>query len=425
MANKIALIQKYTRDAVVQILAAESKSRVLEADAKRINLDFAGGNIVKVLNLEFDGLSDYKRAANSDITAAAGYTEFNAGDSTGRGYLASDVGAEWETFQLAYHRGAQLKIDRADDEENAGLVVGYAVSEFVRTKVIPEIDATRFSKLAGFTNTLLGNRVEAAISVNEIISKFNAAIEWLTEAESVAENQVFFVSPAVMTLVRNTTELQKKLTQDEYRSRTEGVTFAITKYDGRIIEEVPSSRFFTEVNVGLKGYFPKATSKIINFLLVDKTVALPIVKVDDVRIFTPEQVQDFNGYKINFELYHDLFVPAKLQSVVYAHVGTTAATSKTARLNVALAAGATGKTKVTGYATLPLGLSGALYGIAGETGFAVGDAIADHSGKVAITVGTDFDAFASDKGYFCLVKDGKVIAVSAQYTSIPKGSGGG
>ena len=99
MANKIALIEKYTRDAVVQILAAESKSRVLEADAKRINLDFAGGNIVKVLNLEFDGLSDYKRAANADITAA-GYTEFNAGDSTGRGYLASDVGAEWETFNL-------------------------------------------------------------------------------------------------------------------------------------------------------------------------------------------------------------------------------------------------------------------------------------------------------------------------------------
>jgi hypothetical protein len=225
-----------------------------------------------------------------------------------------------------------------------------------------------------------------------------------------------------MTLVRNTSELQKKLTQDEYRSRTEGVTFAITKYDGRIIEEVPSSRFFTEVNVGLKGYFPKATSKIINFLLVDKTVALPIVKVDDVRIFTPEQVQDFNGYKINFELYHDLFVPAKLQSAVYAHVGTTAATSKTARLNVALAAGASGKTKVTGYATLPLGLTGSLYGIAGDTGFAVGDAIADYSGAVAITVGTDFTAFTGDKGFFCLVKDGKVIAVSAKYTSIPEGA---
>ena len=424
MANKIGLIEKYTRDAVVQILAAESKSRVLEADAKRINLDFAGGNIVKVLNLAFDGLSDYKRAANTDITAAAGYTEFNAGDSTGRGYLPSDVGAEWETFQLAYHRAAQLKIDRADDEENAGLVVGYAVSEFIRTKVIPEIDATRFSKLAGFTNTLLGNRVEAAISANEIISKFNAAIEWLTEAESVAENQVFFVSPAVMTLVRNTTELQKKLTQDEYRSRTEGVTFAVTKYDGRIIEEVPSSRFFTEVNVGLKGYFPKATSKIISFLLVDKTVALPIVKVDDVRIFTPEQVQDFNGYKINFELYHDLFVPAKLQSAVYAHVSPAAATSKAARLNVALAAGANGKTKVTDYATLPLGLTGALYGIAGDDGFVVGEAIGDYSGAVDITVGTDFTALNGDKGYFCLVKDGKIIAVSAKYTSIPKGAAG-
>ena len=422
MANKIALIEKYTRDAVVQILAAESKSRVLEADAKRINLDFAGGNIVKVLNLAFDGLSDYKRAANGDISAAAGYTEFNAGDSTGRGYLPSDVGAEWEVFQLAYHRGAQLKIDKSDDEENAGLLVGYAVSEFVRTKVVPEIDVTRFSKLAGFTNTLIGNRVEAALSANEIISKFNAAIEWLTEAESAAENQVFFVSPAAMTLVRNTTELQKKLTQDEYRSRTEGVTFAITKYDGRIIEEVPSSRFFTEVNVGLKGFFPKATSKIINFLLVDKTVALPVVKVDDVRIFTPEQVQDFNGYKINFELYHDLFVPETLTSAVFAHVGTASAGTKASKLNVALAAGANGKTKVTDYATFPVGQKGSIYALAGDTNFVLGTAIADEASAVAVTVGTDFTALTGDKGFFCLVKDGRIVAVSAQYTSIPEGA---
>jgi len=52
----------------------------------------------------------------------------------------------------------------------------------------------------------------------------------------------------------------------------------------------------------------------------------------------------------------------------------------------------------------------------------VGDAIADYNDAVTITVGKDFTALTGNKGYFCLVKDGKVIAVSAQYKSIPKGA---
>lgn len=424
MANAIELIKKYLSQAVVLTFAQKSKSRVLETDGKRIQLDFAGGNTVKILNLQMEGLSDYKRANNSQITAAGGYSEFGAGDQSGRGYLGSDVGATWEAKTLRYDRGAQLKIDAMDDEELAGQLMGTVVGAYIDHHIIPEVDALRFSTLAAQATTLIGNRKEAAISDNTIISEFNSAIEFMSEAEVDGDNQVIFVNPAVMSQIRSTSELQRKLTQVEYKSAVEGVSFTITKYEGRVIEEVPTSRFYTDAVAGVRGFYPSATSKIINFLLVDKSVVLPVVKVDNVRVFTPDQVQDFDGYKINFRVYHDLFVPERLRTGVYAHVSNTLATTKTAKLNVALSAGETsGKTKITDFATLPLGHTGSIYGLAGDTGFEVGKAISEYSSAAAITVGTEYTAFSGDKGYFALVNArGLIIAVSTKYTTIPKGA---
>ena len=54
MANAIELIKKYLSQAVVLTFAQNSKSRVLETDGKRIQLDFAGGNTVKILNLQME-----------------------------------------------------------------------------------------------------------------------------------------------------------------------------------------------------------------------------------------------------------------------------------------------------------------------------------------------------------------------------------
>ncbi len=419
MANAIELIKKYLSQAVVLSFAQKSKSRVLETDGKRIQLDFAGGNTVKILNLQMEGLSDYKRANNSQFTAAGGYSEFGAGDQSGRGYLSSDVGATWETKTLRYDRGAQLKIDAMDDEELAGQLMGTVVGAYIDQHIIPEVDTLRFATLAAQTTTLIGNRKEAAISNNTIISAFNSAIEFMSEAEVDGENQIFFVNPSVMTQIRSTNELNHVV----YKSAVEGVSFIVTKYEGRVIEEVPTSRFYTGAVAGVRGFYPSATSKIINFLLVDKSVVLPVVKVDNVRVFTPDQVQDFDGYKINFRVYHDLFVPERLRTGVYAHVSNTLATTKTAKLNVALSAGASGKTKITDYATLPLGHTGSIYGLAGDSGFEVGKGISEYTNAVAITVGTNFTAFSGDKGYFALVNArGVIIAVSTKYTNIPKGT---
>ena len=43
-------------------------------------------------------------------------------------------------------------IDNMDNEETAGIAFGRLAGEFIRTKVVPELDAYRFAKYASTSN---------------------------------------------------------------------------------------------------------------------------------------------------------------------------------------------------------------------------------------------------------------------------------
>ena len=136
------------------------------------------------------------------------------------------------------------------------------------------VNATRFSIIADTTSVSLGNMVSETVAANQIISKFNSAFEWLTENEVPEEEQIIFVSPSVMTLIRNSTELTKFLTQGDYRAAS-GIDFTVEKYGGRPIIEVPSNRFFTNVLVTNNGYRPQTSSKVINYMVVSAKAVIP------------------------------------------------------------------------------------------------------------------------------------------------------
>ena len=416
--NNIELIQKYAKDAIAKIFASKAATAVLEADPKYINLDFKEAGYVKLFTFKMDGLADYKRM-NGD-GAAAGYTNFVAGDATGTGYKRGNLEGSWELFQLTQDRGIQFVIDAGDDEEVAGLIMGNLTKEFARTKVVGEVDAYRLSKLASFTSLGLGNRVSEAIAANTIIGKFNTAYEWLSEVEVESDNQVIFVSPVTMGLIRNTTELQRKLTQAEYKSMTEGVTFTIEKYEGRPIIEVPSSRFYTDIVIDpLNGFHPAATSKLINFLVVKKDIAMPVVKVEKFKVFIPDDVQDGDGYKVNFRLRHDIFVPEANKAGVYASVGTANATTKANLLKIDMVEGSVSDAyQIKAYLTIPQGLSGTLYTAA--TTFTLGSTTLPAGNKV-VALNTDVVEAVATKAFYGLVDgNGKVIAVTGEITLVKK-----
>ena len=409
MANSIGLITKYMQEAIDTVLTQEAKTNVLVNGSKFIDLNFKETGYVKVMSLLMDGLSDYYRVNNGLGSASNGYSTYPSND----GYKVGDTSAKWELFQLEYDRGRQFRVDNMDNEETAGLVIGNLLAEFLRTKVVPEVDAVRFSKMAKKCNVALGNLVSETINANQIISRFNSAFEWLFEHGVPEEEQVIFVSPNVMTLIRNTTELYKRLTQDEYRNSD--VTFTIEKYEGRQIIEVPSNRFFTGVVTTDNGYMPSANSYVINFMIASKKAVVPVVKLEKSKIWTPEQVQDFDGYKVNFRMYHDIIIPKNKVPAIYTSVSAVAGTTKTNLLSVALTKVNSGYT-LDAYYTTPVGLMGTV--VRSATAFTLGNTYTTSSTVVAVDEGDTFTKFASETAqYFALLDgSGKCIAVSGSVT---------
>ena len=61
------------------------------------------------------------------------------------GYVNGDVTMTNEIVKCNFDRGRMFTVDNMDNAETAGLAFGRLASEFIRTKVAPEVDAFRFA----------------------------------------------------------------------------------------------------------------------------------------------------------------------------------------------------------------------------------------------------------------------------------------
>ena len=410
MPNITERIEKYMTQAVDTVFAMESKSAILRNGSKFIDTSFKEAGYVKIASIAMDGLSDYHRV-NNGIPGTDDYVNYPTKD----GYQLGDTELTWELFPLRFDRGKQFRIDSMDNEETAGLMMGNLVTEFLRTKVVPEQDAVTFSTIASNASETLGNLKAGEIAENTILKDFNTAYEWLTEHEVPEEDQVIFVSPKVMTLIQNSTELVRYLSQAEYKNGD--ITFKIQTYQGREIVVVPSNRFFTDVVCGSNGYHGSAKSKIINYIICSKKAVMPIVKLEKSRVFAPEVVQDYDGYKINFRMYHDTVVPRNKIPGVYVSVSNVVATTKTNILSVNVVKEGTNYV-VKQFFTNPAGIISSQM-IYSKTTLTVGQqANIDNTNIKKIALGYAFSKLNSEtEGYFGLVdSNNNILAVSARVT---------
>ena len=426
--NSFELITKYLPAALDKYFYEDGKSTILEQGTKFVDVNFNETGYVKIASMLMDGLSNYY-STQSEFAAGGGSDEYpfdefaayagNVAEGARDGFAIGGVTLEWEIFRLQFKRGRQFRIDYIEDEESAGVVIGNIVEEFNRTKVIPEVDATRFSIIADTASVSLGNLHTETISANQIIGKFNSAFEWLAEHEVPAEEQIIFVNPAVMTLIRNTTELTKFLTQGDYRSAA-GIDFTVEKYGERPIIQVPSNRFFNNVLVTNNGYRPNGSaSKLINFMVVSKKAVVPIRKLEYSKVYGPEQsgLAGFHGYLMNYLIYHGVVIPKNKVVGCYVSLSEANATTKVSTLSIDTVAGAVQYAwKLRNFWTNPAGLRG--YVVYKDSAFTLGGAISSVG-----TAGTDYkiatpnvditEAAGSKSYYFALVDAaGKIIAVT-------------
>ena len=286
MANSIALSKVYT-NLLDEVYQQSSLTAVLESDAT-LSRQGANANEIVIPKLSMDGLGDYNR--NS-------------------GYTNGDVDLTWETVQFNYERGRMFQVDDMDNEETQNIAFGRLAGEFIRTKVVPELDAFRFSKYASATGVGLATGTLA--TGVDVINALRTATSSMDEAEVPMEDRHLFITPTLLGLVEDLDTTKSK----EVLSRFATIT------------KVPQTRFYSAIelldgkSVGEeKGGYKKAELGVeLNFEIIHKPATLQFTKHAVPKIISPEMNQDADAWKYGYRNYGLCDVYENKTAGIYVH----------------------------------------------------------------------------------------------------------
>lgn len=291
MANSIALFKKYI-DLLDEVYKASAKTSVLDIDGTLVRAG-ANANEIIIPKISMDGLANYSR--NS-------------------GYVDGDVTLTNETVKFNYDRGRRFTVDAMDNEESAGVAFGKLSSEFIRTKVVPEMDAVRFASYAGISG--IGSASAALTSGESVLAAINTANTALDEAEVPADGRYLFITPTLYNLAENV---------DTYKSKAMMSKFAS-------VIDVPQARFYTAIDLydgtssgeTAGGYVKDPSSgKNINFMIIHKDAVIQFSKHTVNKIFTPEENQNSDGYIFCYRAYGLTDAYENKAAGIYLHASTT------------------------------------------------------------------------------------------------------
>lgn len=293
MPNTITLVEKML-PLIDEVYRAEAKSSILEAPSEFVR-ETEDANTVKIAKLSMIGLGNY----NKDT-----------------GFPVGDVTLNWQTHQFSNDRGRRFSVDRMDNIESFDLIAARMVGEYLRTEVVPEVDAYRFSKIASASGV---TDVEAALEVGSVKKAIDTAITTLEEEEVDDSRLVLFATPTIAQI----------LSQDIARSTSNGdkmIENRINDYNGIPIVRVPQRRFYKGITLdpgssSNAGGYKKtsSTGADINFILMDKMAAYNVTKLNVAKIIDPDTNQAKDSWQFDFRLYHDTFILENKVKGVYVH----------------------------------------------------------------------------------------------------------
>lgn len=290
MANAITLFKQYVT-LLDEVYKNASLTSVLDGAAE-LARQGANANELVIPKMSMDGLANYSRNG---------------------GYVGGDVTLTNETVACNFDRGRMFSVDNLDNAESAGIAFGRLAGEFIRTKVVPELDAFRFATYASTSgiSTVAG----AALSTGDaVVSAIRAAVNKFNEDEVPLEGRYLFITPTLYGMVQDL---------DTIKSRA--------VISGLNVVQVPQTRFYTEIkqNDGTTdgevagGYTKGATAKNINFMLIHKDAVIQFEKHVAPKVITPDQNQDSDAWKFGYRNVGIADVYDNKVAGIYLHKSTT------------------------------------------------------------------------------------------------------
>ena len=268
MANTIELAKKY-----IAMLDEVYKNASLTAKldgAPELAQQGANANELIVPMLDMQGLGDYDR--NS-------------------GYASGNVTMTNETVKCNFDRGRMFTVDSMDNAETAGMAFGRLAGEFIRTKVVPELDAFRFAIYCGKSG--ITKKEETLNDGAAVLAALRVAITAMDEAEVPLEDRHLFITPTLDGMIADLDTTKSREILGRFASKT----------------LVPQTRFYTAIDQkdghtgGQEaGGYTKASSggADLNFMVIHKPALIQFEKHVAPKIVTPEQNQDADAYKYGY-----------------------------------------------------------------------------------------------------------------------------
>lgn len=269
MANAIELAKKFI-PMLDEVYKLSSLTAVLDGAAE-LAQQGANANELIIPKLDMQGLGDYNR--NS-------------------GYVSGDVTLTNETVKCNFDRGRMFTVDYLDNLESAGIAFGRLSGEFIRTKVVPELDAFRFATYASASGISKVATGAALADGAAVVAALRAAVSEMDEDEVPQTERYLFITPTLLGMVQD---------MDTTKSREVLQNFAGTV-------KVPQTRFYTaiEQNDGTSsgeeaGGYKKGTGAAnINFMIIHKAAVIQFQKHVAPKIISREQNQTADAYKFGY-----------------------------------------------------------------------------------------------------------------------------
>lgn len=285
MPNNITLAQQFV-PVLDEIYRLASLTSGLDGNPELVKEGANAGELI-IPMLEMQGLGDYDR--NS-------------------GYVDGDVTLTNATVKCNFERGRMFTVDNMDDQETANIAFGRLAGEFIRTKVVPELDAFRFAAYAGKEG--ISSSSGALADGAAVIAALREATNRMDEDEVPMEGRQLFITPTLHGMIQDLDTTKSK----EVLSRFSVVTL------------VPQTRFYTAIEqksgkAGEEagGYQKAEGAADINFMVIHPSALIQFPKHVAPKIITPEQNQNADAYKFGYRHYGIADVYKNKLAGIYLH----------------------------------------------------------------------------------------------------------
>jgi putative phage major capsid protein len=225
------------------------------------------------------------------------------------GFNSGTISNDWEPKKLEHDRDIEFAIDPMDvDETNLVVSIANVQNTLETEQGIPEKDCYVFSKLYTEAGKYAANGATidtTTLTAENILQKFDDAMEKMDEAGVPSEGRILYVTPAVNKLFKQAKDIQRVL---GVNGSNGDVKRSIYSLDDVKIKQVQSARMKSQYNF-TNGCVATDEAKQMNFILIHPSCEVAREKYSYIKVFTPgHDSRTTDNYLLQSRFYMDAFL---------------------------------------------------------------------------------------------------------------------